>query len=235
MIIQRFARNTAGRDFACSDVHGHFDLLGDKLAMVNFDPSRDRLFAVGDLVDRGPFSAECLDWIGQRWFHTVRGNHKQVAIGIAAGNHNPEHYIKNGGEWFLKLRPDLQRAYAEVFSWLPYLIEIDTSHGRVGIVHAEIRGPSWSQFVSDFENARSNNQKRKHVELCLWSRKKIDAWDDEGIVPAQIHDLHMLVVGHSRVPQRTALANIHYIDTGAYKTGNLTVIQIDGPTTGAPQ
>ena len=132
MIIERFNRNTVGRDFACSDVHGHFDLLGDKLAMVNFDPSSDRLFAVGDLVDRGPLSVESVEWIGRHWFHSVLGNHEMIAMGVAAGRHDVEHYLKNGGAWFLMLNDARRKAIAEVFSCLPFAIEIDTSHGRVG-------------------------------------------------------------------------------------------------------
>lgn len=235
MIIQRFARNTAGRDFACGDVHGHFELLSGKLAMVEFDPSRDRLFAVGDLVDRGPFSVESVEWIGRPWFHSVPGNHEMIAMGVAAGRHDAEHYLKNGGLWFLKLTDEQRHAIAQVFATLPYAIEIDTSHGRVGIVHAEIQGNSWGQFIADFESATSNNKKRELIEKCLWSRKIIDAFDEDRTMPEPINDLHRLIVGHSIVDTPTTLQNILYIDTGAYKTGNLTVIQIDGPTTGASQ
>lgn len=230
MIIQRFPRNTIGRDFVCSDVHGYFDLLAERMDQVKFEPSRDRMFAVGDLGDRGPFSAESVEWIGKHWFHSVLGNHELIAMGVAAGRHSVEHFLKNGGLWFLQLTDAQRNAIAQVFATLPFAIEIDSSHGRVGIVHAEIRGKSWDQFIADFEGATSNNKKRELIEVCCWSRKTIDAWDEHKTIPAPIDDLHMLVVGHSRVVEPTLLGNIHYIDTGAYKTGNLTVIQIDGPT-----
>ncbi|MCA4078770.1 metallophosphoesterase, partial [Pseudomonas kurunegalensis] len=54
--IKRFAANRAGRDFAVGDIHGHFTRLQAALDSAGFDPAIDRLFSVGDLVDRGPDS-----------------------------------------------------------------------------------------------------------------------------------------------------------------------------------
>jgi serine/threonine protein phosphatase 1 len=53
------------------------------------------------LVDRGPRSEEAIDWIAQPWFHAVRGNHEQMAISVAAGQHDHDHYQRNGGGSFL--------------------------------------------------------------------------------------------------------------------------------------
>ena len=51
--MPRFAQNTVGRDFAVGDIHGCFTELQRGLEAIGFDPSTDRLFSVGDLVDRG--------------------------------------------------------------------------------------------------------------------------------------------------------------------------------------
>ena len=87
-LVQRFAQNTWGRDFVVGDVHGCFDYLRAVLEHVQFDEVSDRLFCVGDLVDRGPQSEEAIDWIAKPWFHAVRGNHEQMAIDVAAGRVN---------------------------------------------------------------------------------------------------------------------------------------------------
>ena len=71
---QRFLkvpRNEQGRDFAVGDVHGCFTRLQDSLGRMGFDASRDRLFSVGDLVDRGPESEAALEWLAQPWFFAV--------------------------------------------------------------------------------------------------------------------------------------------------------------------
>lgn len=49
----RQARNQAGRDFVIGDVHGAFDEVWKAMKLAGFDRSRDPLFSVGDLVDRG--------------------------------------------------------------------------------------------------------------------------------------------------------------------------------------
>lgn len=227
-IIQRFARNVNGRDFVVGDVHGCFQLLDQRLNDIGFDRNCDRLFSVGDLVDRGPASEEAIDWIAQPWFHAVRGNHEQMAIGVAAGRHDLSNYLANGGEWFLVLPDERKQLIANVFDTLPYAIEVDTSHGRVGIVHADIIGESWDSFIADLETAPSNNQRRRITETCLWSRARITA-AQSGYPTTRINDVHALIVGHTPLKVDTWLENVHYIDTGAFHNGVLTIVQIDGP------
>ena len=41
-----------GTDFVAGDVHGCFRTLERAMEAVDFNPERDRLFAVGDLVNR---------------------------------------------------------------------------------------------------------------------------------------------------------------------------------------
>jgi serine/threonine protein phosphatase 1 len=60
--FRRIAANTRGRDLA-GDIHGHFQRLQQCLDGVGFNPAVDRLFSIGDLVDRGPHSAQALDWL----------------------------------------------------------------------------------------------------------------------------------------------------------------------------
>jgi hypothetical protein len=51
-MIERHAANGRGRDFIVGDLHGCRAMLDALLVHVGFDPDRDRLFSVGDLMDR---------------------------------------------------------------------------------------------------------------------------------------------------------------------------------------
>lgn len=72
--------------FAIGDIHGCFRTLQHLVKAIRFDPDRDRLWLVGDLVNRGPGSLEVLRWVkalGDRAV-CVLGNHdlKLLACGL---------------------------------------------------------------------------------------------------------------------------------------------------------
>jgi bis(5'-nucleosyl)-tetraphosphatase (symmetrical) len=73
--------------FAIGDVHGCFATLRALLARIDFSPGRDRLWMVGDLVNRGPRSLDVLRWaaeMGDR-LTVVLGNHDLHLLARAAG------------------------------------------------------------------------------------------------------------------------------------------------------
>lgn len=59
--VKTYNRNLAGRDFVVGDIHGCYDQLTNLLKEIKFNFAKDRMFAVGDLVDRGSKSKEVLD------------------------------------------------------------------------------------------------------------------------------------------------------------------------------
>ena len=68
--ILRLPTNKAGRDFVLGDLHGTTDLLRALREHVAFDPKKDRLFSVGNLIDRGEDSPGGLALHPEPWFHT---------------------------------------------------------------------------------------------------------------------------------------------------------------------
>jgi len=85
--IQYYDYNEKGCDYICSDIHGHFYLLDEKLAEVNFNKSVDRLFCLGDLIDRSDDSHLALDYLKEPWFYSIVGNHEIMLIDVCeSGN-----------------------------------------------------------------------------------------------------------------------------------------------------
>lgn len=50
-------------DYVIGDIQGHYDGLLRLLAKIKFNPSHDRLYFVGDLVNRGPASLKTLQFL----------------------------------------------------------------------------------------------------------------------------------------------------------------------------
>lgn len=219
-LVQHFGLNLHGRDFVVGDIHGCFDALREALAAIGFTPDTDRLFSVGDLVDRGAQSEEAVEWLSLPWFHAVRGNHEQMAIGVAAGRHDLGNYLVNGGGWFLALPEETQQAVAAAFDTMPVCIEVETRAGLVGLVHADV-GRDWSTFTAELQAPQSNNRLKQLMEQALWSRDRIRLQDDEPVA-----GVVLLYVGHTPVKLPTQLGNVRYVDTGCVFGKPLTVVEM---------
>jgi serine/threonine protein phosphatase 1 len=221
--VHRYERNAIGRDFAVGDIHGVFRLLQTELDGIGFDPSRDRLFSVGDLVDRGPDSELALEWIAKPWFHAVQGNHEDMAIRyVTPGQRDATHYAANGGAWLIGKTPPEQQEYAIELAALPYAIEVETADGLIGIVHADISGGTWGEMVERLSQVTSNNKLKAITNDVLWCRDRIQAEDVSGVP-----DVRAVIVGHTPLKHAAVLGNVYHIDTGAvFREGYFTLIDL---------
>jgi serine/threonine protein phosphatase 1 len=214
--ILHFEENTKGKDYVVGDIHGCFAKLEAELEEIGFNPEVDRLFSVGDLVDRGAQSEEALDWLAKPWFWSVRGNHEQMAIGYVEYGDNG-YYAYNGGKWMMDLPREHGKLFADTFKMLPFVIDIKVSDRLYGIVHA---GPSVSDW-NDFEEALTNEFKEAHQNVCMWSRDRINQ-NYKGF----IENVELIYVGHTPLKDVKVLGNVIYIDTGACFGGKLTILEI---------
>lgn len=221
--VHRYTQNTVGRDFAVGDIHGCFTSLERALEQIGFDESADRLFSVGDLVDRGPESHRAVEWIQKPWFHAVQGNHEDMAIRyVTPGNRDRDHYMMNGGAWLIGLQRDEQCSIALELAVLPYAIEVETAAGLIGIVHADVSGPTWGDMIQRFACVESKTQLRRLTDNCLWCRDRIQAEDLSGV-----SDVRAVIVGHTPLKRAAALGNVYHIDTGGWlRDGHFTFIDL---------
>lgn len=207
--VKRFAPNTAGRDFAVGDIHGHFTRLQKALDAAGFDPAADRLFSVGDLVDRGPECRDVLDWLAKPWFHPVRGNHDDYVVRFDTCD--VDNWIYNGGSWFAGLPSVEQLEYQVQFAELPIAIEVETTLGLIGIVHADCVFDTWARMREGLESPESRKQLRNLQNTCMWSRSRVENRD-----MAPVSDMRAVVVGHTPLRHPMVLGNVHHIDTGGW-------------------
>ena len=78
--------------YAIGDIQGCYHAFQALLARIEFNPSHDELWLVGDLINRGSGSLEVLRWCYQHQnnLNVVLGNHDLHALVVAAGFVSPK-------------------------------------------------------------------------------------------------------------------------------------------------
>ena len=109
-LIQYFEPNKVGNDFVVGDIHNQFNQLTKQLTEINFNTERDRLFAAGDLVDRGRKKDNngflAANFLKEKWFYSVMGNHEDMILSILSMPDKWNEIVykmshSNGGGWIL--------------------------------------------------------------------------------------------------------------------------------------
>lgn len=160
--------------YAIGDVQGCFDELQALVRRCGFRPARDRLWFVGDLVNRGPKSLEVLRW--------VRGL-GDAAVAVL-GNHDL--HLITQYEGFERTRRDdtLQEVMeaADARELVDWLRERPMMHAEAGwtMVHAGLL-PQWDvgkalSLAREVEQALRGAGYRDFLQNLYGSRP--DAWDD---------------------------------------------------------
>ena len=172
------AVNTRGRDFIVGDLHGCRSMLDALLRHVGFDTATDRLFSVGDLVDRGPDSEGCLELLEHSWFHAVLGNHDAMLLAWILGKtRDPRQQMyeyafthNKGWKW--------TKTFVRGTKFLPLLESLplvrvigkDAGPMRFHVAHAELRTSNLWRGFND-------------LELDLTDTDGNGTWDEEHFIP----------------------------------------------------
>lgn len=226
---------SAGEDarlYAIGDIHGRLDLLDQLLALIARDrdsraPMRSQIVFLGDLVDRGPASRQVIErvmaLVAEEGALCLKGNHEELFLHAAYGDERViPTFRKAGGAQTLAsygLAPRLFEAMddAAVVAWMlthiprPHVDFLDdlpdyVEKGDYLFVHAGIRP---GMAIADQQPAD-----------LRWIRR--DFLEHRRAHPK------MVVHGHSITPEVDERFNRIGIDTGAYFSGRLTALGLEG-------
>lgn len=221
------------RAYVVGDIHGRLDLLEKLLEKIHADlasrPARKALLVfVGDLIDRGPQSAQVVERLRTYSHPNVRtvfllGNHEEVLLRVLAGDADLiSKWCEFGGAECLKsygleaakiIQSRSAEAVSKIRNAIPKLhvkfLEAFDDSCRFGdylFVHAGIR-----------PGIGIDQQRQSDLR---WIREPF-LFDetDHGFV---------VVHGHTIRPEVEMRPNRIGIDTGAYRTGVLSALAIDG-------
>jgi serine/threonine protein phosphatase 1 len=222
------------RVYAIGDVHGRLDLLTRLEALIEADlararPARTVAVYLGDYVDRGPDAREVLDHLLDHPLPTdetvhLLGNHEDAMCRFLVDRWVGESWMGFGGietlksygaapdpvlppeEWLAQAQDAFNRMVPE--RHLAFLEGLPLRHaeGDYLFVHAGIR-------------PRIPIARQRRDDL-LWIRREfLDSEVDHGQV---------VVHGHSIAWEPEIRPNRIGIDTGAYASGRLTALVLEG-------
>lgn len=204
--ILRLPVNENGRDFVVGDIHGHVSRLHAALTDLDFDSRQDRLICVGDLIDRGPESAQALALLDEPWFYSVIGNHEYLMVSALRYGKSESRmtWLTNGGDWIASTRKDQWPAWFDKIEALPLIIEVTNKDGiRYGIVHADYPAQHWNQV---------DELSAEQALRAIWAREAFMT-RSERVIPG----IDFLIHGHNVSDGELVLGNRIYIEPGVFK------------------
>lgn len=230
---KHFDANTVGKDYIVGDLHGCYSELITALEQIGFNFVKDRLFSVGDLVDRGPQSKECAELIYEPWFHAIQGNHEALMYGAIINLCMEDHliWLRNGGLWNQSEEKWWVHDMAADLKQLPLVISVGEGKDRFNIVHAELIKDSThrgvhgaTEFITDADLDTWNITANTEYDM-IWGRNIYYSQCDnlERLLPCNplrkhqslFHkDLSPTYVGHTIVNKPIQIFGQIFIDTG---------------------
>lgn len=208
---RKFERNQRGRDFFVGDIHGEYDLLLFQLKVAGFNEKYDRLFALGDLINHGPDSVNCLMLLKADWFFSVKGNHEEMLLSLIDDPSAVNRLDRVGGGWVHEV-PSTKLRYlmALIYTKMAFSFTVETHLGNVGLVHAQ--APiSWQNLIDE------NITEQEKGEM-LWSLERHKSTDN-----LNVEGIDVCLHGHANCQNIVKSKNQIWIDT-IKRTGKLSIL-----------
>lgn len=221
------------RCYAVGDIHGRLDLLGETMDMIRRDledhpVEKAFLVFLGDLIDRGPASAQVIerlrteDW---NWVTPVflLGNHEEALLGSYDGDFDTlRAWTGFGGA-----------ETAQSYGVPSVLLLKNEWPGFLGALRAAIPQEHIA-FLRDFyDRFALGDYLFVHAGIrpgvALERQNPSDMrWIREEFLLSTADFGKVVVHGHTIADQPQRPGNRIGIDTGAYRTGVLTTLRLDG-------
>lgn len=221
------------RVYAVGDVHGRFDLLQDLIGRIAADnearAQRDvHVVMLGDLIDRGPQSREIVELFLKgapsfaKW-HFIMGNHEEMLLKLIDqpdASLMPQ-FLRYGGRETFESYGAPQRVLDT-----PDLYAPDTLPFYIPEEHrAFLRLMEDGILVGDYFFTHAGI--RPGVPLDDQEQQDL-RWIRRDFLESEADHGMIVIHGHTVSEEVEVRANRIGIDTGAYKTGRLTALGLEG-------
>jgi serine/threonine protein phosphatase 1 len=219
------------RYYVIGDIHGRLDLYAAVIAAIEDEIARapgfdHRVVLLGDLVDRGPDSAGVVErtrtWQQSRNVRVLAGNHEEMFLAAFRKPEALRHFIKHGGHETLlsygfTLRQLAQMPLEDLFEALPQMVSEET-RDYIASFEMMIRAGDYVFVHAGIDPARPLAEQNRSD--LLWIRERF--LSHEGPLEK------VVVHGHTIFDRVMDCGNRIGIDTGAFRSGVLTALVLEG-------
>ena len=229
-----FQAPAATRVYAIGDIHGQLDLLIQLRQMISDDAETDRrernvIVYLGDFIDRGPESRGVVELLlndplaGFEEIH-LKGNHEDFMLQFLDNPAVGEPWYLNGGDTTLASYGVERTA---MMDGSPRFIAIcDRLRRKLPIEHvAFLRSLALYHVEGDYLFVHAGIRPGRPIEK---QEAQDLMWIREDFLASNADHGCCVVHGHSISPEPVVRRNRIGIDTGAFYTGRLTSLVLDG-------
>ncbi|MEE4155614.1 MAG: metallophosphoesterase family protein [Erythrobacter sp.] len=228
----RLARVPQGeRYYVIGDIHGRLDLFGAMIEGIEADDrahgrAASHVILLGDLVDRGPDSAGVIAaaraWQERRSVRILMGNHEEMFLDSFERPEVLRHFLKHGGAETLASygidRKELaMRDPEDLLGMIAAFVPERDIDFIAGFEEMIIAGDYCFVHAGIDPTSPINAQKRSDL---LWIRERF--LNHEGPLAK------VVVHGHTIFERVIDCGNRIGIDTGAFRSGVLTALVLEG-------
>jgi serine/threonine protein phosphatase 1 len=221
------------RVYAIGDVHGRADLLEPLLGWIAEDHQRRggeaalHIVMIGDVIDRGPASAKVIELLiaedrGGAQRHFLCGNHEEMLLAILDGeSEGVARWLDHGGAETLESYGVDPTRFWDDPEALPRVLRSAIPSRHIAFLRAMLEQVRIGDYLFVHAGIRPGVPIEEQTARDLrWIRKDfLNSAADHG---------PMVVHGHTIVPKVEYRYNRIAIDTGAYRTGRLTALGLEG-------
>jgi serine/threonine protein phosphatase 1 len=218
------------RAYVIGDVHGRLDLLEQLLGQIERErPARKTLLVfLGDLIDRGPASAQVIERLRSYSADGVRcvfllGNHEEVLLRILDGDASLiSSWLKFGGTQCLESYGADWRAIAKQSD----SEALETIRAAIPREHVEfLRSFADTCRFGDYLFVHAGIRPGVAIEEQVQSDLR---WIRDPFLTDETNHGCVVIHGHTISDEVEERVNRIGIDTGAYRTNVLTALAIEG-------
>lgn len=219
------------RYYVVGDIHGRMDLFDALVDAIEEDIAaspevESHVVLLGDLIDRGPDSAGVIKsarkWRKRRTVRILAGNHEEMFLESFQDAEVLRHFLKHGGRetilsYGLPRKEYRKLTLDELFERLPQLVPQKDRDFVSGFENMIVAGDYVFVHAGIDPNLPLDQQRRSDL---LWIRERFLRY--KGPLPK------VVVHGHTIFDEVEAAQHRIGIDTGAFRTGVLTALVLEG-------